>query len=88
MRDAGFDSIDSSIAVTSAVNGIKILDTVWQVDRNYNTTGRSIKRVNLKNTHFNDIDRRRSLENIVKVMEFVDPETVTYMEEDNEAESN
>lgn len=88
LRDAGFDSIDSSIAVTSAVNGIKILDTVWQVDRNYNTTGRSIKRVNLKNTHFNDIDRRRSLENIIKVMEFVDPETVTYVEEDNEAEDN
>lgn len=65
LNTAGFKSVDSSLAVTAAINGIELRDD-WQVTRDPGKAGvKASTRAKITDTEFSDEMKRVALDNIV-----------------------
>jgi hypothetical protein len=71
LRDAGFDSVDSSIVATAAFHEIDLMGEHWMIDRQYNKEFAQLPRVDLQCKDFDADCKRRTLYNIIKMREFV-----------------
>lgn len=74
LRDAGFNSVDSSIAATASVNNIQLwTDKCWEIDRRVD---KSVKRVDLTCDAFEDRYRSNAFNNICDIQSFVKNGTI------------
>jgi hypothetical protein len=71
LRDAGFDSVDSSIVATAAYHDIDLMGEHWMIDRQYNKDFAQLPRVDLECDTFTTDIKTRTLKNIIKMRNFV-----------------
>ena len=74
LRDAGFNSVDSSIAATASVNDIQLwTDNRWEIDRRVD---KSVKRVDLTCDKFKCNHHNRTFNNIRGLQSFANKGTI------------
>lgn len=71
LRATGFDSVDSSIVASAAVNNIDLMGDTWMIDRQYNKDHAQLPRVNLLETEFDAHVKLKTLRHIIKLRNFV-----------------